>query len=525
MPRERLSMRKIREVLRLKYECQLAYREIARSCGLARSTVSDYLARAAEAGLSWPLPSTLSDQDLEARLFHRPEMDLKGRPRPQPDYAAVDAELRRHRGVNLTLDLLWREYKAQHPDGYQYTQFVTHYHRWRRQRDVCLRQTHRYGEKLFVDFADGLTLVDPQTGIRTPTALFVAVWGASNYTYAEACPAQDLPSWIGAHGRAFAYCGVAPHIVVPDNLRAGVTKACRYEPELNPTYQAFAEHYGCAVIPARPRRPRDKAKVEGGVLIVKRWILAALRHRLFSSLAELNTAIRELLERVNTRPLRTLQRSRRELFEAWDRPAARPLPAVPYEYAEWRQATVNIDYHIAVDHHYYSVPSRLVRETVNVRLTATTVEIFFNSERVAAHVRSRVPHQHTTLVAHMPVAHQRYQEWTPSRLIEWAAKTGPATAQVVEHILTSRPHPEQGYRACLGILRLGTHYGPARVEAAAHRAVHFRACSYKAIRTMLATGLDRVALPEADAPRRLPTHENVRGATYYHPSPQEDPSC
>lgn len=520
MPRERLSMRKIREVLRLKHEGRLAGRDIARSCGLARSTVSDYLARAAEAGLSWPLPPTLSDPELEARLFRRPEMP--GRPRPRPDYAAIEEELRQHRRLNLTLDLLWREYKAQHPDGYQYTQFVTSYHQWRRQRDVCLRQTHRYGEKLFVDFADGLALVDPQTGTRTPTALFVAVWGASNYTYAEACPAQDLPAWIGAHTRAFGYFGVVPHLVVPDNLRSGVLKACRYEPDLNPTYQALAEHYGCAVLPARPRRPRDKAKVEGGVLIVKRWILAALHHRLFTSLAELNAAIRDLLDRLNTRPLRKLQHSRRELFEAWDRPAARPLPAVPYEYAEWRQATVNIDYHVAVDAHYYSVPYRLVRTKVDVRITAATVEIFAKGERVAAHVRSPVPHQHTTLPAHMPVAHQRYAEWTPARLLAWAAKTGPATAQVVEHILTSRAHPEQGYRACLGLLRLGTHYGADRLEAAAQRALHFRACSYKAIRTMLATGLDRVAPPVADAPRRLPAHENVRGETYYHPSPGGD---
>jgi transposase len=509
-------MRKIREVLRLKYEGQLTHREIARSCGIGTGTIVNYLTRAAQAGLSWPLPPELSDQDLDTRLFRQGVTHGTGRPRPLPDYAAIDEELRRHRRVNLTLDLLWREYKEQHPDGYQYTQYVTHYHRWRRQRDVCLRQTHRYGEKLFVDFADGLALVDAQTGHRIPTALFVAVWGASNFTYTEACPAQDLPSWIGAHVRAFAYFGCVPQIVVPDNLRAGVSKTCRYEPDVNPTYAECMAHYHCAVVPARPRRPRDKAKVEGGVLIVKRWILAALRHRVFTTVGELNAAIRDLLDRLNTRPLRQLGRSRRDLFESWDRPAARALPAAPYEYAEWRHATVNIDYHIAVEQHYYSVPCRLVREKVEVRMTATTVEVFHHGERIAAHLRSRVPHQHTTVPAHMPLAHQRYQEWTPSRIIEWAAKTGPATAQVIETILASRAHPEQGYRSCLGVLRLGRHYSPARLEAAAHRALRFKSCSFKALRSILATGLDRLPPEEAPAQQTLPVHENLRGSTYYH---------
>jgi transposase len=508
-------MRKIREVLRLKYDGQLSHREIAHSCGIATGTIVNYLTRAAEAALSWPLPPELSDQDLEARLVHRPETELKGRPRPWPDYAAIDEDLRRHRSVNLTLDLLWREYKEQHPEGYQYTQFVAHYHRWRRQRDVCLRQIHRYGEKVFVDFAEGLALFDPQTGTRIPTALFVAVWGASNYTDAEVCPAQDWPSWIGAHIRALEYFQCVPQILVPDNLRAGVTKACRYEPDLNPTYAEMASHYRVAIIPTRVRKPRDKAKAECGVLIVKRWVLAALRHRQCPALGELNAALRPLLERLNARPLRRLQRSRRELFEAWDRPAARALPATPYEYAEWRQATVNIDYHLVVDHHYYSVPCRMVREKVEGRVTATTVEIFHQGVRIAAHVRSRVPHHHTTVPTHMPLAHQRYQEWTPSRIIEWAAKTGPATAQVVETILTSRAHPEQGYRSCLGILRLGRQYSPGRLEAAAHRALRFKRCSFKAIRSMLATGVDGMALDDALAPLTLPAHENLRGGTYY----------
>ena len=523
MPRGRLSMRTIREVLRLKYDGRLTHREIARSCGIAASTVVNYLTRASQAGVSWPLVPELSEQDLEARLFHRPITDLTSRPRPLPDYAAVEEELRRHARLNLTLDLLWREYKEQHPDGYQYTQFVAHYHRWRQHRDVCLRQTHRYGEKLFVDYAGQTVPVhDQPTDERRPAQIFVAVWGASNYTYAEATWTQTLPDWIGAHVRAFTYFGGVPQIVVPDNLRSGVTKACRYEPELNPTYADLARHYGVAVIPARARKPRDKAKVEAGVLLVERWSLAGLRHRLFTSLGELNAAIREQLERLNTRPLRRIQRSRRELFEAWDRPAARALPTTPYEYAEWRYATVNIDYHIAVDHHYYSVPYRFVREKVELRLTASTVEVFHKGLRIAAHPRSVRPHQHTTVAAHMPQAHQRYHEWTPSRILEWATKTGPATARVVETILAGRRHPEQGYRSCLGILRLGRQYSVERLEAAAQRALHFQACSFKAIRTMLAAGLDRLTPDASEATGSLPLHENVRGDHYYTMN-QEEP--
>ena len=518
MTQERLSMRKTREVLRLKHEHHLTAREIARSCGIAPSTVVTYLARAAEAGLTWPLPADLTDEALETRLFHRPLEELAVRPRPLPDYAAIDEELRRHRRLNLTLDLLWQEYKEQHPDGYQYTQFVAHYHRWRQKREVCLRQTHRYGEKVFVDFTDGLPVTDPKTGAPIPTHLFVAVWGASNYTYAEACASQELPAWIGAHVRAFAYFGVVPQIVVPDNLRSGVSRACWYDPDINPTYAEMAAHYGLAILPARPRRPRDKAKVEGGVLITQRWILSVLRRRLFISTAEMNAAIRGQLERLNTRPLRQIQRSRRDLFEAWDRPVAQALPAESYQFGAWKKATVNIDYHIAVGQHYYSVPYRLVRETVEVRVSATTIEVFHKGQRVAAHPRSRVPHQHTTLREHMPIAHQRYKEWSPSRIVAWADQTGPATAKVVERILASRAHPEQGYRACLGVLRLGQQFSPERLEAASRRALHFNSCSYKGLRNILTAGLDKEAPQEPAA--QLAVHDNLRGAEYYTPNSQ-----
>lgn len=516
-------MRKIKEVLRLKHACGLSNREIARSCDVARSTVGDYLMRAEAAGLSWPEAADLSDTELEARLFP-PEHVPGSLHRREPDCEYIYQELRQYRKVNLTLTQLWLEYKEQHPDGYQYTQFCEYYRRWRSKLDYCMRQEHRSGEKVFIDYCDGLAIVDPATGEVVPTQLFVAVWGASNCTYAEATLSQTLPDWIGSHVRAFDYFGCLPRVLVPDNLKSGVTSACFYEPELNPTYADLARHYGCAVLPARPRKARDKAKVETGVLIAQRWILAVLRKRTFYGLAEINAAIRECLERLNTRPLRRLGKSRRELFETVDRPDALSLPERPYEYAEWLKAKVNIDYHIEVDHHYYSVPFRLLRERLDIRLTATTLEAFHKGERVAAHARSGVRGAHTTLKEHMPPEHRRYAEWTPSRLIQWAGKTGESTAQLVGNILAARTYPEQGYRACLGIIRLSRHYEPERVEAATARAIKFNTCSYRSVRAILRAGLDRSQDSDQTPSRTtLATHPNIRGGQYYHDSSGGNP--
>lgn len=441
-------MRKIREVLRLRFVCDFSKRQIAQSCNVPRSTVGDYLMRAKAAGLDWSAVSNLSDVQLETRLFPTEHLPSSVQ-RPAPDCVYIHEELRRHSKVNLTLTQLWLEYKEQHPDGYQYTQFCEHYRRWRSKLDYCMRQDHRAGEKLFVDYSDGLPIVDLVSGNQVPTQLFVAVWGASNYTYAEATLSQALPEWIASHVRAFRYFGCAPSVLTPDNLKSGVNVACFYEPEPNRTYAEMAQHYGCAILPARPYRPRDKAKVEAGVLIAKRWILAVLRHRTFYSLEELNRAIRECLEHLNTRTLRRLGKSRRSVFEAVDRPNALPLPEREYQYGEWRSATVNIDYHIEVDHHYYSVPYRLLKEKVDVRLSASTVEVFLRGKRVASHVRSHIRGAHTTLRDHMPPEHQKFSEWSPSRFIQWASKTGPATAKLVETIIQTRAYPEQGYRACL----------------------------------------------------------------------------
>jgi transposase len=514
MPAERLSMRKIQEVLRL-HAAGHSQQDISRSCGIGRSTVGEYLQRAREAGLGWPLPDDLDTAALERRLFP-PALAVEAAVRGIPDWGAIHRELRR---PGVTLWLLWEEYKTIHPQGYQYTWFCQQYRAWAARTDVVMRQSHRAGEKLFVDYAGPtVPIVDRTTGEIRQAQIFVAVLGASNYTYAEATWTQGLEDWLMAHVRAFAFFGGVPEIVVPDNLKAGVQAAHRYEPDLNPSYADLAAHYGVAVIPARAAKPRDKAKVEAGVLVVERWILARLRHRTLFGLAELNQAIRELCAALNQRPFKKLPDSRRHWFETLERSALRPLPVEPYELARWKKARVNIDYHIEVERHYYSVPYLLVRQEVDVRLTAATVEVFHHRQRVASHRRDSRPGRYTTVTAHMPKAHREYAEWTPERLVRWADQTGPSTAALVERILATRPHPQQGYRSCLGILRLGQTYGAERLEAACRRALTIGGFSYKSVDSILKRGLDQQPLPDPTQATESapPPHANLRGPAYYH---------
>jgi len=503
-------MRKVREVLRLHFGAGLSARKVARSCKIARSTVGEYIQRAQNAGLSWPLPEGMDDAQLEAALFKRPNYSTK---RPQPDMHYLHTEMRR-KGV--TLLLLWNEYKQAHPDGYEYSQFCEHYRRSKQKLGLVLRQEHRAGEKMFTDWAgQTVPIVNRYTGEITFASIFVAVLGASNYTYAEAFPSQTLTHWIMAHIHAFEFSSGCPEIVVPDNPKTGVKKPCRYEPELNPLYHDMAVHYGTAVIPARVGKPKDKSKVEVGVQVVERWILAVLRNRTFFSITELNAAIWELLERLNNKKFKKLPTTRRELFYKLDWPALKPLPIERYPFVDWKTAKVNIDYHVEVDRHFYSVPYQLIGEQVDVRLGAQVVEILYKNRRVASHVRSYVPGQATTSPEHRPKAHQKYLECTPSRIIRWAAKTGPATAELVEAIMTAKPHPEQGYRACLGIIRLAERYTPERLEAACKRSLAIKSYSYRSVKSILKAGLDQVPLQKRTA-KAGPAHENIRGPEYYH---------
>ncbi len=513
MPRPRAAMRKIREALRLCLAEGLSPRQTGIATGLPRTTVRRYVVRAAEVGLGWPLPPELDDRALEERLFGRaaPVPAVVGR--PVPDWAVVHRELRRK---SVTLALLWTEYRERCPDGFGYTWFTEQYRAFAGRLDVVLRQDHRAGEKLFLDFAgQTIPITDPLTGEIWQAQLFVAVLGASNYTYAEALPSQAEVHWTAAHVRAFEFMDGAPAILVPDNLKAGVIKPHRYEPILNRSYAELAAHYGCAILPARPKKPRDKAKVESGVLVTERWIAAALRNRTFFSIAEANAAIRERVTWLNNRPFKKLAGSRASLFAQIDRPALRPLPSTPYEYATWKQAKVSIDYHVDVDRHYYSVPYTLVGEQADVRASERTVEIFVRGRRVASHLRSNAVGRHTTTDAHMPESHRRHLEWTPGRLIAWGEQTGPATGALVAAIMASRPHPEQGFRSCLGIFRLGRRHGPERMEAACTRALAAGALSYRSVDSILKAGLDRAPLPEPAPVRVTRDHPNVRGPGYY----------
>ena len=510
MPAKRLTMRRIREVLRLK-ELGLSGRKIASSLRIGLGTVSNYLARAKAAGLSWPLPEDIDDGALERTLFAEPLKPISSP--PLPEWSLVHSELKRK---HVTLRLLWEEYKEANPGGYQYSWFCHLYRRWAGTLKVWMRQSHRAGEKLFVDYSgDGIPMVDRRGGELKETQLFVAVMGASNYVYAEATETQQLPDWLQCHRHALEFIDGVPALIVPDQTRTAVKKPCRYDPELNPSYRELAEHYGTSIVPARPRKPRDKAKVEVGVLIVQRWIIAALRNRSFFSLQEINAAIRELLEKINDRPMRKLGRSRRELFEELDRPQLRPLPEKPYEFAQWRVgARVNLDYHVEFERNYYSVPYRHAHKQVDIRATKRTVEIFLDHVRIASHTRFYYKHGHVTTKDHMPRSHQEHLEWTPSRIVKWAGTVGTSTAELVGAIMAERPHPEQGYRACLGILRLGKRYGQARLEKACKRALGCRAHSYRSVEAILKNNLEDEPLPQrSDDP--LPVHENVRGSQYY----------
>lgn len=513
MARERTDMRKSREILRHILQLKLSYQVVEASLGVSHGLVCRTLTKARERGLAWPEIEPLSDDELEALLYGPPS--IPGATTTLPDWPQVDAQLRR---PGVTLLLLHQEYRHEHPEGLGYSQFCDHYSRFRAKRPLIMRQSHVAGDKLFVDYSGKRPFYfDPESGERIDCELFVAVLGASNLTYAEATATQRSGDFLRSHIRAHQYLGGVPRLWVPDNLKSAVTRSCRYEPTLQSDYRELAAHYGAAVLPARPRKPRDKAKVEVGVQIAQRWLLACLRNVRCFSLAELNGHIARLLEALNHRPMRVYKCSRRELFEKLERQHLRPLPLHPFVLCETKEARVHIDYHVELSGHYYSVPYTLVGELVRLRATETTVEIFHHHKRVASHVRSPRRGAHSTCVEHMPKAHQKQQDWSPGRILSWAGKIGPHASSLCQAILQDRRHPEQGYRSCLGLIRLERRYEAARIEAACERAFAAGARSYQSVKAILEGGLDRIPMPAA-APSavRLAPHENLRGPDYYN---------
>lgn len=497
-------MRKIRDVLRLK-AAGVPERQIAATVGSSRSTVQEYLRRAREAGLAWPLAEDLDEATLMARLYPR---ETPTSTRPQPEFAYIRAELSR---PGVTRLLLWQEYKAVHPDGWQYSVFCEQYRRWLASQEPVLRQQHAPGDKAFVDYAgQTVPITDRHTGELREAQIFIGVLGCSNFTFAEATWSQQLADWLGSHAHMLEYFGGVPAAIVPDNLKSAVHRALRYEPELNPSYQDFAEHYDVAILPARVRKPRDKAKVEAGVLVVERWILARLRNRTFFSLGELNAAIAALLEELNARPFKKLEGCRRSRFDELEQAALRPLPARRYEFGEWRRAKVHPDYHVEVKRAYYSVPYRLIGQRVDVRLTANSVEIFHQGQLVAAHARASIRGRRSTRAAHRPAGHAAVVEQSLARVLERAALVGPATVEVLRRQAAHRKHPEETLRSAQGILRLGQDFTPAQLEHACERALALRSYSYRAVRTLIETPAAPGQTPALDL-----VHDNVRGPEYF----------
>ena len=510
MPQERLTMRKIKEILRLKYEAGLSNRAIAGACNISNSTVGEYLRRAAAAGVGWPL-GELSEDALYEKLFGKPSPSPE-QVKPLPDWEAVRKELRQ-KGV--TLRLIWMEYLEQHPDGYKHSQFEEYYRRWKKTHgEPSMHNTHVGGERMQVDYAGlKIELVNPETGEVSQASVFVAVLPASNYTYAEAQSSENQCNWNNGHVRAIAFFGGVVKIVVPDNLKTGVSKPNYYEPDINPAYQALAEHYQFAVLPTRVRKPKDKGKVENGVQNVERWVIAPLRNRTFFSLAALNLAIREQLDGLNNKVMLAVGRSRRQEFEDIDRPHLRPLPEKPYEYAARKTARVNIDYHVEFEKHLYSVPHGLIHQEVDLHATEHMLEIFHKGKSVTVHPRSLSPGRFSTQQAHMPPNHQFLDQVNAQQLLHWAETIGPHTHTFLNATLQSRPFPEQAYRSCLGILSLAKKQPHDRIEQACQAALEAKTFSYQAVKAEL-DWLSKQAVSPV-TPDSLPAHANIRGQEYY----------
>jgi len=519
------SIKKIREILRLKFNLKLRNRAIGRMVNASPSSISRYTSPFQQRELCWSQLEIISDEEIHDIVYQKKSIRSK-KDFIKPDFQRIHQELKLK---TVTLQLLWEEYSEVYKErAYSRTQFCEMYKSWRSKLKVTMRQIHKAGDKLFIDYAGStIPITDSHSGEITKAQIFVAVMGASNYTYAEATFTQTLPDWIGSHVRAFSYFQGVPALCVPDNLKSCSSKACRYEPEINSTYADMIQHYNTAVLPARPRKPRDKASAEVGVQIVGRWILAKLRHQKFFTLFELNQAITKLLVELNLKPFQKLPGSRLSQFEAVDKPALQPLPATPYVYAEFKKIHLGFDYHIEIDGHYYSAPYELTKEPIEVRITENVIEIFNKGTRVASHIRSYRRGAHTTVPEHMPKKHHKHMEWTPGRFLNWANSIGQKTFHLTKHIIETKKHAEQAYRVCLGLLNLCKRYGKERLEAACNRAIHYHTLTRRSVAEILKNGLDKQSLLEGPSEPKLTNHhKNIRGPEYFAKiKSKEDVGC
>jgi transposase len=507
-------MTKYREILRL-HSLEISQRSIAAACECSRNTVSKVLNRADELGIIWPLPGNLEDKALEAELFGSRQTTSK---RKQPDYERIHRELSRS---GVTLSLLWNEYcEACRLEGslpMMYTQFCFHYHQYAVIHKATLRIEHKPGERIEVDWAGTtMALQDNITGKPIPVYLFVAALSCSGYAYAEGFVSQNQESWITAHVNAFSYFGGVTKILVPDNLKTGVTGYDWYIPVINKVYHEMAEHYGTAVIPARVRKPKDKPRVEGTIGILSTWIIAALRDSQFFSLAELNEAVKAKLLEFNEKPFQKKPGNRLNALEE-EKPFLFPLPTHIFEMAEWSVATVQFNYHIAVDKMNYSVPCEYIKRKVDVRVTKNIVEIFYDGSRIASHIRLYGnAGQYNTMPEHMPTNHQAYSQWNAERFLSWGRSIGEKTEVVVSALLASRQIEQQSYKACIGLLKLADKYSVTRLEAACKRALSYTAApSLKSVQAILKSGSDKFSAELNTPDPSTSQHAFTRGAGYY----------
>lgn len=509
-------MRKLTQIIRLHFDSKLSTRPIAKSLGLSVGVVNKYINRALSNNLSWPLPKGMDEQALNALLRKDSGQPNQSLSATSIDFIKVHQELCR-KGV--TLQLLWDEYQSEQETPLSYSRYCHHYRLYKQSLKRSMRQSHKAGDKVFIDYS-GVTvdIIDPETNDIKSAEIFVGVLGASKYTFAEATWSQQLPDFLASQRHMFEFFGGVSALIVPDNLRSAINKSCRYDPDTNPTYAHFIEHYGTAVLPARPYHPQDKALVESGVQVVQRWILARLRHQTFVGLAELNTAIAQLLKILNKKPFQKLPGCRESVFLEMEKPELKALPLEAYHYRQYKSSRAGIDYHITLNGHYYSVPHHYCGEIIDLWFNQHTVECYFKGERIAMHLYSTRPGQ-STITHHMPTGHRIQSRQSKERFMRWADQIGIYTAIVVKKILDEKPHPEQAYRSCQGLLKLGKIYGEKRLEQACAYGVHQGAYSKKSILSILEHKLDQLAVAaDSSLGVHLSTalHENIRGSQYYH---------